>query len=79
MVMKPPPPKLPALGSVVAREKPTATAASTAFLPYLIFLYRYQMKEHFDLQPFRLYLRLDEMDEDNLCNLGLNIDKEKLK
>ena len=31
--MKPPPPKLPALGSVVAREKPTATAASTAFPP----------------------------------------------
>jgi len=37
------------------------------------------MKEHFDLQPFRLYLRLDEMDEDNLCSLDLHIDKEKLK
>ena len=31
--MKPPPPRLPALGRVVASEKPTATAASTAFPP----------------------------------------------
>ena len=31
--MKPPPPRLPALGKVIASEKPTATAASTAFPP----------------------------------------------
>ena len=31
--MKPPPPMLPALGNVVARENPTATAASTALPP----------------------------------------------
>ena len=31
--IKPPPPKLPALGRVIANEKPTATAASTAFPP----------------------------------------------
>ena len=33
MSINPPPPRLPALGKVVAREKPTATAASTAFPP----------------------------------------------
>ena len=31
--MNPPPPRLPALGSVTARAKPTATAASTALPP----------------------------------------------
>ena len=31
--MKPPPPKLPALGRVIAKENPTATAASIAFPP----------------------------------------------
>ena len=31
--MKPPPPRLPALGKVVAKEKPTATAASIALPP----------------------------------------------
>ena len=33
--MKPPPPRFPALGNVVAKEKPTATAASTALPPIL--------------------------------------------
>ena len=31
--MKPPPPRLPARGSVTASAKPTATAASTALPP----------------------------------------------
>ena len=31
--MNPPPPRLPALGKVMANENPTATAASTAFPP----------------------------------------------
>ena len=30
---KPPPPRLPARGRVIANEKPTATAASIAFPP----------------------------------------------
>ena len=33
--MKPPPPRLPARGSVTASAKPTATAASTALPPSL--------------------------------------------
>ena len=31
--MKPPPPRLPALGSLTARARPIATAASTALPP----------------------------------------------
>src|SRR5713226_1035567 len=33
--IKPPPPRFPALGPTTARAKPTATAASTAFPPFL--------------------------------------------
>ena len=33
MSINPPPPRFPALGKVMVREKPTATAASTAFPP----------------------------------------------
>ena len=32
--MKPPPPRFPARGNVIASEKPTATAASTALPPF---------------------------------------------
>ncbi len=33
--IKPPPPKFPALGNTTAKAKPVATAASTAFPPFL--------------------------------------------
>ena len=61
-IRNPPPPMLPLPDEVTARAKPTATAASIAFPPFLEFEYLLEMPECLLKQPFHF---------DQIQDLGL--------